>query len=154
MTLSDYFLSPHGRIGRQEYWLGMLAMMAVTLAGAALIDPEGFTSAGGKVRPPSFAATVWSLFFAWPTTAVSIKRFNDRDWPWWLGYALGASMAAFVIANYHGYFLDPDGMAPVERLLMASAAVAFLWALFENGFQKGTSGPNRYGADPLGQPVD
>ncbi len=151
MTLSDYFLSPRGRIGRQEYWLGMLAMMAVTIIGASLIDPQGFTNAGGKVRPPSFAATVWSLLFAWPTTAVSIKRFNDRDWPWWLGFALGASMTAFVIANYNGYFLDPDGMPAIERLLMACAAVAFTWSLFENGFQRGTSGPNRYGPDPLDQ---
>lgn len=149
MTLSDYFLSPQGRISRQEYWLGMLGLMAVTIAGAALIDAEGLRRANGEVRPPSFEATVWSLLFAWPSTVVAVKRFNDRDWPSWLGYALGAGMTAFVIANYFGYLLDPERMNPGEKLVMVTAAVSFLWAFFENGFQRGTDGPNRYGADPL-----
>lgn len=149
MTLSDYFMSPHGRITRREYWLGMLGLMAATLLGAALIDPDGFKNASGTVRPPSFGATVWSLLFAWPSAAIAIKRFNDRDWPQWVGYALGASMAAFVVANYNGYLLDSDRMDPVEKFVMVSCAVGFLWALLENGFQRGTAGPNRYGGDPL-----
>lgn len=149
MTLSDFFLSPNGRISRQEYWLGLLALMAITVFGAAVFDFDGLTSEGGKVRPPSLASTLWSLAFAWPSTAVSIKRFNDRDWPSWLGYALGAAMTAFVVANYYGYLLDPDVMDPVEKLIMVAAAIGFLWALVENGFQRGTQGANRYGADPL-----
>lgn len=153
MSLADYFLSPHGRISRQEYWLGMVAMMAATILGAAMLDPAGLTGPPGEVRPPSLAATLWSLLFAWPTTAVTTKRFNDRDWPWWLGYALGAGMTAFVVANYFGFLLDPDRMAPLERTVMVVAAVSFLWALIENGFQRGTPGPNRYGPDPLVAPT-
>jgi uncharacterized membrane protein YhaH (DUF805 family) len=146
MTLSEFFLSPRGRISRQEYWLGMLALMAVTLAGSALFGLDGLTSDGGRIRAPSLASTLWSLLFAWPSTAVSVKRFNDRDWPAWLGYALGAGMVAFVVANYHGLLLDPDTMGPAEKLVMVMAAIAFLWALIENGFQRGTPGPNRFGA--------
>lgn len=149
MSIADYFLSPHGRISRQEYWLGMLAMMALTIIGAALLDPDGLSSSDGKVRPPSFAATAWSLLFAWPSTAVAVKRFNDRDWPAWVGYALGAGMAVFVTANYYGFLLDTDRMAPAEKLVMVAAAIGFLWALIENGFSRGTPGPNRYGNDPL-----
>lgn len=149
MTLADYFLSPYGRISRREYWLGMLALMSLTIIGAALLDAEGFSSSGGTVRPPSLTATLWSLLFAWPSTAVAIKRFNDRDWPEWVGYALGAAMTVFVIANYFGFLLDPDRMPPAEKLTMVAAAVGFLWALVENGFSRGTPGPNRYGPDPL-----
>lgn len=152
MTLTDFFLSPHGRISRQEYWLGLLALMALTVVGATVFGFDGMTSQNGKVRLPSLASTVWSLLFAWPSAAISIKRFNDRDWSSWIGYALGASMAAFVVANYYGYLLDPDVMDPVEKLVMVAAAIGFLWALFENGFQRGTYGDNRYGADPLGSP--
>ena len=154
MTLSDYFLSPQGRISRQEYWLGVLALMAATVVGAAVFDFDVLISQGGKVSPPSLGSTVWSLLFAWPSTAVSIKRFNDRDWPSWTGYALGAGMSAFVVANYYGYLLDPDVMDPVEKLIMVAAAIGFLWALVENGFQRGTNGVNRYGSDPLGSVAD
>lgn len=153
MTLTDFFLSPNGRISRQEYWLGMLALMALTMMGVALFDPEGFTRDGGQVRAPSFEATAWSLVFAWPSTAVSIKRFNDRDWPGWVGYALGAGMVVFVVANYFGYLLDADRMSVLEKLVMVVAAVGFLWSLIENGFQRGTEGPNRYGGDPLERAV-
>lgn len=150
MNLYDFFLSPNGRITRQEYWLGLLALMAITVAGASAFDLEGLTSPGGKVRAPSLGSTVWSLLFAWPSTAISIKRFHDRDWPTWVGYALGIGMTAFVIANHYGYLLDPDVMGPAEKLIMVTAAIGFLWALFENGFQRGTPGGNRHGADPLG----
>lgn len=149
MMLSDFFMSPHGRISRQEYWLGMLGLMAITLLGSVLIDPDGFKSTNGQVQSPSLGSTIWSLLFAWPSTAIAIKRFNDRDWPEWVGYALGAIMAAFVIANYNGYLLDVDRMDPVEKILMVSVVVGFMWALIENGFQRGTPGPNKYGADPL-----
>lgn len=149
MKLSDYFLSSRGRIGRQEYWLGMLGMMAITLLGSMMLDPDAFSGGPGKVRAPSLAATVWSLAFTWPTTAITIKRFNDRDWPPWVGYALGLAMAGFVIANYNGFLLDPDRMAITEKLVMVSCGVAFMWALVENGFQRGTQGSNRYGSDPL-----
>lgn len=149
MKLADYFISPHGRISRQEYWLGMLCLMAITVLGSVLIDPDGFKNTGGQVQAPSFGATIWSLLLAWPSAAIAIKRFNDRDWPEWVGYALGAIMAAFVIANYNGYLLDVDRMDPVEKLLMVSVVVGFMWALIENGFQRGTPGPNKYGDDPL-----
>jgi len=149
MTLTDYFLSPYGRISRQEYWLGMVVLVAITLLGSVMLDPEAFGGEGGRVRAPSLAATLWSLAFTWPSTAIAIKRFNDRDWPGWVGYALGISMAAFVVANYHGYLLDPDRMGMSEKLIMVSAGVGFIWALVENGFQRGTPGANRYGSDPL-----
>ncbi len=66
----------------------------------------------------------------------------------------GASMAAFVVANYNGYLLDPDAMGPVEKLVMVVAAIGFLWAFVENGFQRGTAGPNPHGPDPLPTAAD
>ena len=150
MTLNHYFLSPCGRISRQEYWLGMIGLMALSIWGAQMLDPTGLTpTADGRIRPPSFGVTLWNLLLAWPTIVVSIKRFNDRDWPFWVGWAVGAAMILILIANYHGMMLDSDRMSGGEKLVMATAAVALTWALVENGFRAGTSGPNRYGDSPL-----
>lgn len=150
MSLLAYFLSPLGRITRQEYWLGMLVLMTITVPVSMLLDPAAFTaSASDKVTAPTFAGTVWNLILTWPSAAISIKRFNDRDWPHWLGYLLGVLMAALVLANYHGMLLDPDRMNPIEKLALVVFVVAFIWALIENGFQRGTEGHNGFGPDPL-----
>ncbi len=58
-------------------------------------------------------------------------------------------MAALVVANYNGFLIDPERMSQAEKLVLLGLVVAFFWSIIENGFQSGTSGPNRYGADPL-----
>jgi uncharacterized membrane protein YhaH (DUF805 family) len=55
----------------------------------------------------------------WPALAVSVKRWHDRDRSGW-----------WVLIN----------LVPV---------IGWLWALIDNGFVRGTPGPNRFGADPL-----
>jgi uncharacterized membrane protein YhaH (DUF805 family) len=149
MSLQEYFLSAYGRISRLEYWLGMVGLMAVTLPVAMWIDPEAFAQARDQMRPPSLAGTLWSLIVTWPSATISIKRFNDRDWPWWPGFLLGIAMAGLVIANHNGYLLDPDRMSPAEKLLLVALVIGFVWSMIENGFMRGTDGPNRYGPDPL-----
>jgi uncharacterized membrane protein YhaH (DUF805 family) len=62
-----------------------------------------------------------NLLLAWPTIAISVKRWHDRDHSgWWVLVAL----------------------VPI---------VGWLWMLVANGFLQGTPGANRFGADPLGR---
>ncbi|HSI58419.1 MAG TPA: DUF805 domain-containing protein [Ideonella sp.] len=60
-----------------------------------------------------------NLLLAWPFIAISAKRWHDRDKSAW-----------WVLVN-----LIP--------------AIGSLWALIDNGFLRGTAGPNRFGEDPL-----
>lgn len=55
----------------------------------------------------------------WPALAVSVKRWHDR--------------------NKTGWWV----------LLNAVPVIGWLWALIDNGFVRGTAGPNRFGDDPL-----
>ncbi len=68
---------------------------------------------------PRTADIVVNLLLIWPALAVSVKRWHDRDKSGW-----------WVLLN----------LLPV---------IGWLWALVDNGFLRGTDGPNRYGADPL-----
>lgn len=149
MSLTDYFFSARGRISRREYWLGLLALIAISMMVSALVDPGAMKFENGVVQSPTLAGTIWNLLITWPSTAIAIKRFNDRDWPHWLGYALGGLMGVLVVANYHGFLLDPDQMNQGEKLVLLGLVVAFFWSIIENGFHAGTSGPNRYGSNPL-----
>ncbi len=60
-----------------------------------------------------------NLLLVWPALAVSVKRWHDRD-----------KSGVWVLLN----------LVPV---------IGWIWALIDNGFLRGTKGPNRFGDDPL-----
>lgn len=62
-----------------------------------------------------------NLALVWPGLAVSVKRWHDRNKSGW-----------WVLIN----------LVPV---------LGFVWALVENGFLRGTAGPNRFGEDLTGR---
>lgn len=68
---------------------------------------------------PLHAERLVNLLLVWPAVAISVKRWHDRNRAGW-----------WVLIN----------LLPV---------VGWLWALIDNGFIRGTAGPNRYGDDPL-----
>jgi uncharacterized membrane protein YhaH (DUF805 family) len=74
----------------------------------------------GIARVPARRADlIVNLLLIWPALAVSVKRWHDRDKSGW-----------WVLLN----------LLPV---------IGWLWALIDNGFLRGTRGPNRFGDDPL-----
>ncbi|MGE0626960.1 MAG: DUF805 domain-containing protein [Hyphomicrobiaceae bacterium] len=150
MSLLHFFFSPYGRISRQAFWLGLIVLSAASLPISLLLDPNPLARTNtNEIAPPSLASTVWNLMLAWPSAAISIKRFNDRDRPWWIGYLMFVAMVAMLIANHAGLLLNPNSAAPTERLVFAGMLMFFVWALVDNALFRGTEGPNRYGPDPL-----
>jgi uncharacterized membrane protein YhaH (DUF805 family) len=65
------------------------------------------------------AESIVTMLLLWPTIAVSAKRWQDRD------------------------------RSPWWVLVALIPIVGWLWALIDNGFVRGTPGPNRYGPPPL-----
>jgi len=61
------------------------------------------------------------LLLVWPAVAVSVKRWHDRDKSGW-----------WVLINLIPF-------------------IGALWTLVENGFLRGTPGPNRFGDDLTGR---
>lgn len=61
-----------------------------------------------------------NLLLVWPAVAISAKRWQDRD------------------------------RAPWWVLISLVPVVGWLWALIDNGFVRGTPGPNRFGEPPAG----
>lgn len=112
MEPAQIFFSFRGRIGRSTWWLyGMAAMLGLGLLITALLRIAGVD--------PDTSAGAASLLLLWPSLAISVKRWHDRDKSaWWVLV----------------------GLIPV---------IGGLWLLIENGLLRGTPGPNRYGPDPL-----
>lgn len=71
---------------------------------------------------PDRAEYIVNALIAWPAIAVSAKRWHDRDKSAWW------VLVAFI------------------------PLIGQLWALVDNGFLRGTRGPNRFGPEPPAQP--
>ncbi len=105
-----------GRINRAKFWAAGIVLWGVSwiVAMIAVGVNSGFLW---------FIASIFFLLIIWPSLAISIKRWHDRNKSgWWVLI----------------------GLVPI---------IGGLWALIETGFLPGTVGPNEYGLDPLGPVV-
>ena len=154
MSILQLLFSFKGRINRAKYWLAIVVTMVVFVivisvaAGIATpfilkaadearaaagedISRNGEYNVGTEVAadasvpdpsfPVAFFLVILILFIPliWVAFAIRAKRWHDRDKSGWM------SLVLFILV------------------------VGPLWALIENGFLEGTSGPNKYGNDPL-----
>ena len=74
------FTSLEGRIGRQSYWMGVIAMTVITIV-AALVDVLFGTMNENGYGPVSIVA---ALALIYPAIVLYAKRWHDRDKSgWW-----------------------------------------------------------------------
>jgi uncharacterized membrane protein YhaH (DUF805 family) len=141
-------LSFKGRIGRASWWLGFVITVIGNIIGVVLFDKTLFDRDAPANSPPGTADTIWQLLMVVPLTAITVKRFNDRDYPPWTGYAFSTLSVWMAGAPYFGIDLSPQSPG-VQKVLFWLLSIAGLFVFVENGFMRGTDGPNRYGPDPL-----
>jgi uncharacterized membrane protein YhaH (DUF805 family) len=83
MDLKQFYLSPQGRVGRQEWWLKyVLAFVAISVVASVLDAALGLMDPESGYGPISIIA---SLAMLYPAIIVSIKRYHDRNKSgWWV----------------------------------------------------------------------
>ena len=95
--------------------------------------------------------------------AVDIKRIHDRERTAYLLVPLYLAALMMIALDgtgnnplYSLLVLDVPGLQegyPVKLLMLICLLIAFflyaIWMLIELGFRRGTSGPSKYGPDPL-----
>jgi uncharacterized membrane protein YhaH (DUF805 family) len=131
-----------GRIGRRTFWIAFLAVGLVELTchlAAQSLEQDRLSS-------------IISLAFGYPEFALLAKRGHDRNITTWMPaafYADSALIDFMFVIGAAGTQGDPSSLV----VLMTIPWVVFAGALLiEFGFRKGTSGPNRFGPDPLSPP--
>lgn len=139
-----------GRANRKPYWLTALATFGVVMVCAFVMAPflpgEG-QSVGTAAIIAICIPVLPVLYMIWVCIAVSIRRLHDRDKSgWWAVLYLAVPVILDAIAGDNF-----DTMGPLILLKVASGLIS-LFALIDLGFLKGTTGPNRYGPDPLAAP--
>jgi uncharacterized membrane protein YhaH (DUF805 family) len=162
MGYQRFWLRFDGRINRARYLLATLAILCAMIALLVSLAVIGtLCGIGGRysitlivisasitVRGP---AEAWwfpgiitlplTVVFAWSYLAIAIKRLHDRNKSgWWVIPFVGLTALNAHFGNLLG---DPPAFID-----LVSGAL-FLWGLVEMSLVKGTSGPNRFGPDPL-----
>jgi uncharacterized membrane protein YhaH (DUF805 family) len=147
-SLFHLFFGFTGRIPRKSWWPAAAVLFVASIGGSMLLDPQSMQF--NIVEPqPSWPNTLWQLALVIPGTAITVKRFNDRSWPFWLGYLYGVAGVVLTVALHLG-ILDKSEPNTGEMIAILVPLAFYLFALIDNGFLRGTRGPNRYGPDPLG----
>jgi uncharacterized membrane protein YhaH (DUF805 family) len=139
MDWAYLFNSFHGRIGRQSFWIAMVALTVAELFCHALAE----TIQGDRL------SAIVDLAFTYPEFAVAVKRGHDRNMPLWLlivFFSAGAVLDLLTVLEMTGTEEDPSIVSLVIALAFTVMGLALL---VELGFRKGTPGPNQYGPDPL-----
>jgi uncharacterized membrane protein YhaH (DUF805 family) len=168
MTLVQTLFGFQGRLRRSDWWVWVIGLAVVHVAVAAVIalglgldilDAENPLSAlfGAARQLPLWAAVPFELLFLWPTTALGVKRLQDRNisgWPVAVFYVVALVMG-FVARQDSGAatpkFGGAGGMLLMSfNLVYLAVAIGFLVTL---GFLAGTPGDNRFGPSPKAQPA-
>lgn len=153
------FTSFSGRINRAKWWLAIIILTVVAIAGSFLLNPyslETMTNPEAALTnidafKPTLAQLVFGLVVSILMLAVIFKRLNDRNWPKWVGIFVAVAYIGTQIAQY----VILQGVTSVAEIGAATMPISivsglvFLFLLIDNGMLKGTVGPNQYGEDPI-----
>ncbi len=137
MDFAHLFLSFQGRTRRSHFWIGLILLWIVESIIWSFSFGSVMTSAALRGNPFAIAnamsgmGLIGGLFFLallWPSLAIQVKRWHDRDKSGWM-----------VLIN----------LIPI---------VGFFWTFIECGgggggggdFLDGTQGPNKFGPSPKG----
>ena len=107
-----------GRISRRQWWIGFVIVCVGNVLGGLLLNPDFFLAE--TLPPPSWPDTLWQIAMLYPATAITVKRFNDRDRPAWLGYAFAPIGALLYLAPHFGQVFGPQSTAILMILFWAS----------------------------------
>ncbi|MEP1442440.1 MAG: DUF805 domain-containing protein [Hyphomicrobiales bacterium] len=171
MNLSFILFDTKGRISRSQFWVGfvVLCVLAVIVSFsvfvvlAVLYIADGIAEQSKQILDPVTATLVANallfLLFFFPSLALFVKRFHDRNQKatvLYLFYGLFLTFM-FLIGDFPRREAVGGEIEEGAALLVGLGVIVYvlcglvgLYLLIICGFLKGTKGRNQYGPDPVG----
>ena len=144
-----------GRIGRQQWWIGVVAMIVVGIIASIVIGIISF----GNATIFGWLVVLLNLALLWPSYNIGMKRRHDRDndgMDLKIMLGVGVLLNILTATGIGSSVVDIGGgvMMPQPALWLTIINLLFavfaIYMLVQLGFLKGTTGANTYGSDPLG----
>jgi uncharacterized membrane protein YhaH (DUF805 family) len=162
-----------GRLNRKPYWIASIVLGIVVIAVFAVITWVGVATM--NLMLVNILSTIVLLAILYPSSALMVKRFHDRNRSGKLVLLLVVPTILLSITNLLGItgkvlIPNPDDFdldagyfslwgqslafearnQPIDLAFKLWTFVIGIWFVVELGFLRGTRGPNDYGPDPLG----
>ena len=96
---------------------------------------------------------VVQLVLLYPSSALMVKRLQDRNKPAWYVALILAPLLLQGLTNIIGITGDPFNQGMLDYLFAIWLFVVGVWFFIELGCLRGTVGPNQYGPDPIAAPA-
>jgi uncharacterized membrane protein YhaH (DUF805 family) len=148
-----FFCNLRGRIGRKTFWIASIIVVVVELVMATVAT--AITQKFVNETASHTAADVVMFLFLFPQFVIAVKRAHDRNISTWIVSVWLVLLAITDVLDLFDWLptrINLNIFSPENLLLYAYtmiAGIVSLALLIELGFRRGTSGPNRYGPDPL-----
>ena len=130
MNIVTLLLSPQGRIPRGWFWIGLVIVLAVSVALNLI---------------PGRAGRMVGLVLLWPQICINVKRLHDMGHTGWLllgptGITLASLVLSFILGSGAESYPAPGALAPLAVAALCSLAF-LLWV----GLSRGVPEDNRFG---------
>jgi uncharacterized membrane protein YhaH (DUF805 family) len=140
MLTKELLFSFQGRVGRKTFWIWNVIYYVSIL---------GFGVGISKLLPAMYhlLLPIFLLVMLIPDLAITTKRWHDRDKSiYWLALNI-----PLVLGRLATPMTSPVSQEPgtVQLFIASISLICGVWILVECGFLKGTTGPNKYGPDPV-----
>lgn len=150
MDFAYLFTSFEGRISRKPYWMGTLLLIAIWLV---IIMMAVFGGMEMQSRTFMLATVVVQLAMLYPSAALMVKRFHDRNRPSWFAGLMLVPVVLQSVCSLLGLTGNPLQQNALDYAFAAYLFVVGIWFFIELGCLRGTAGPNQFGPDPLMMPL-
>ncbi|ODT80769.1 MAG: hypothetical protein ABS76_14980 [Pelagibacterium sp. SCN 64-44] len=153
-NLKSLLTTTRGRIGRQQWWIGIVALIVISILASIVLGIISF----GNAAVLGWLAVLLNIALIYPAYCIGIKRRHDRGSD---GTDLKILIAGTVIINLIQAtgigvtWVDGGGgiVYPMPAIWLGIINLVFavfaIYMLVQLGFLRGTHGANAYGPDPL-----
>jgi uncharacterized membrane protein YhaH (DUF805 family) len=145
-----FLFSSNGRISRKSFWYFLVAYTAALIVAEMVDQAIGLYSAEDEI---GVISGLLSLLGVWPSIAISIKRFHDRDMSgWWvLWFIMLTIILIFLLFGLptSGSLFGDAGPSILTWLIISTAVIVQIVQFIILAFLPGKHGENKYGPDPL-----
>jgi uncharacterized membrane protein YhaH (DUF805 family) len=149
--LLSYF-SFRGRANRARYWLTVLSIVGVFIATGLVASILTHIPLLGILGAIVLLVVIPAALVV--SLANTARRLHDRGKSaWWVLVFQGVPFLLSLLQELLTVGSGSGAVGPAA-LLTLIALPFWIWALVELGILKGTDGPNKYGEDPLGKPLE